>query len=166
MSYVCTSCGQTHEGLPDIAFGQPGYSYGIPEEEREQRVQLDTDLCVVDEEYYFIRGIVEIPIQGQNETFGIGAWVSQKRENFEIYKEYSDTAEIGSFFGWFANELAFLGESTLNLKTMVHFRGQNLRPLIAFEPTEHALALAQHNGMSLEDAWALVHKVYGDSLAG
>jgi hypothetical protein len=45
---------------------------------------------------------------------------------------------------------------------MVHFRGQGLRPLIALEPTDNALALAQHNGISLEDAWALVHKVYGD----
>jgi hypothetical protein len=162
MSDVCTSCGQTHGGLPDIAFDQPGYSYGIPKEEREQRIQLDTDLCVVDEAYYFIRGIVKIPIHGQDETFGIGARVSQKRENFEIYKERFDTAEIGPFFGWFVNELAFRGEPTLNLKTMAHFRGQGLRPLIVFEATKHALALAQHNGISLEDAWALVHKVYGD----
>lgn len=162
MSYVCSCCGQTHEGLPDLAFDRPVYASDVPESEREQRVQLDSDLCIVDDEYYFVRGIIEIPVHGQDETFGIGAWASQKRENFETYREHFDTPEIGPFFGWLSNDLVFRGESTLSLKTMVHFRGQGLRPRIELEPTEHALAVAQQDGISLDEAWALVHQAYGD----
>jgi hypothetical protein len=160
MNYVCTLCGQIHEGLPDVAFERPAYN--IPEDEREKRVHLSADFCVVDDEDYFIRGIIEIPIHGQDENFGIGAWVSQKQENYETYKEHFDTSEIGPFFGWLSNDFIFEGARTLHLKTMVHFQGQGLRPRIELEPTEHPLALAQRDGISLEQAWLFVHRVNGD----
>jgi len=163
MSYVCTHCGETHEGLPDIAFDRPAYADNVPVEEREKRVQLTADLCIVDNEYYFIRGVVEIPIHESSESFGIGVWVSQKRENFETYREQFDTPTIGPFFGWFSNEFIYSGERTLNLKTMVHFRGHGMRPRIELEPTEHPLAVAQREGIPLDEAWAFVHGMRRDA---
>ena len=94
MSYTCSCCGQTHEGLPDLAFDRPSHAHDVPEEEQAERVRLDDDLCVVDETYYFIRGLIKIPIRGQVETLGIGAWVSQKPENFWAYVEHFDSAEM------------------------------------------------------------------------
>ena len=163
MSYLCSCCGQTHEGLPDLAFDRPAYAHDVPEEERAERVWLDDDLCVIDEEYYFIRGLIEIPVHGQDETFGIGAWVSQKPENFHTYVEHFDSAEIGPFFGWLSNEFAFGGEPTLNLKTRAHFRGGVLRPSIELEATDHPLAVAQREGISLDEAWMLIHRYLGPS---
>jgi hypothetical protein len=52
----------------------------------------------------------------------------------------------------------FGGEPTLNLKTMVHFQGKGLRPKIELEPTDHPLAMAQQNGLSLDEAWAFLHE--------
>jgi hypothetical protein len=158
MSYVCSYCGQTHEDLPDLAFDRPVYAQNVPEEERTDRVQFDDDLCVVDGTYYFIRGVIAIPILDQSATFGIGAWVSQKPENFHSYVEQFDSAEIGPFFGRLSNEFMFGGEPTLNLKTMVHFQGKGLRPKIELEPTDHPLAMAQQNGLSLDEAWAFLHE--------
>lgn len=161
MGYVCTCCGQTHDGLPDLAFDQPAYARDVPENERETRVQLGTDLCVVDDEFYFIRGVIEIPLRGSEEKFGIGAWVSQKASNFQTYVENYDTPDIGPFFGWLSNNFLYCGAQALNLKTMVHFRGQGKRPSIELEPIDHPLAVAQRDGLTLEETWNFVHGASG-----
>jgi hypothetical protein len=158
MSYVCSCCGEIHEDLPDLAFDRPTSAHHIPVKERPKRVRLDDDVCIVDEEHYFIRGVIEIPIHDHPDTFGIGAWVSLKPENFQTYVEHFDSAEIGPFFGWLSNEIWFGGAPTLNLKTMAHFRGGGLRPSIELETTDNPLARAQRDGISLDGAWAFVHE--------
>jgi len=56
MKYDCSCCGETHENMPDLCFDRPDYADSIPDEEAGDRVELDTDLCTVDNEYFFIRG--------------------------------------------------------------------------------------------------------------
>jgi hypothetical protein len=157
MSYVCSCCGEVHDDLPDLAFDKPAYLTDVPESEHGLRLKLSEDLCVVDDEFHFIRGVIEIPIHDQNETLGIGVWVSQKQENFIAYKNNFDTPNIGPFFGWLSNDFVYGGERTLNLKTMAYFRGQGLRPRIEIEPTDHPLAWAQKDGVSLDEAWVFIH---------
>lgn len=161
MSYVCSCCGQTHDGLPDLAFDRPIYAFQVPEAERASRVRLDEDTCVIDDEDFFIRGVIEIPVHGRTDAFGIGAWVSQKRENFETYVANFDTPDIGPFFGWLSNDLRFGGISSLNLKTRAEFLGNGLRPRIVIEPTEHPLARAQQDGLELDAVWTFVHAHIG-----
>jgi hypothetical protein len=161
MSYLCSCCGRIHDGLPDLAFDRPVYAFQVPESERVSRVRLDEDTCVIDDEDYFIRGVIEIPVRGQGDVFGIGAWVSQKRENFEAYVANFDTKDIGPFFGWLSNELRFGGVSSLNLKTSTEFLGNGLRPRFILEPTDHPFSRAQQDGLGLDAIWTLVHDQTG-----
>src|SRR6516225_4092162 len=107
MSYRCSVCGKEHDDLPDIGADKPDQWFGIPEKERKRRVKLTADTCVIDNEDYFIRGVVEIPIHEQEEPFGFGVWVSQKRENFEKYLANFDSDKIGPFFGWLCTRIAY-----------------------------------------------------------
>jgi hypothetical protein len=157
MSYQCSVCGETHEGLPDIGTDKPDLWWDIPEEERDKRVELTDDTCVIDGEHFFIRGVIHIPVHGQAEDFGFGVWVSQKKENFYTYLENFDSDEIGPFFGWLCTNLACYEPGTLSLKTMAHFQGGKRRPRIELEPTDHPLAIDQRDGISLERAWEIVH---------
>ncbi len=157
MAYTCSCCGKVHDGLPDLSFERPGYAAEVPEEEMEVRVKINEDLCVVDNEYYFIRGVLRIPVLDHEQDLGFGVWVSQKKENFETYLKNYDTPDIGPFFGWLSNEFRFGGQPTINLKTMAHFQGNGQRPLIELEQSEHALSVAQKNGISLDQAWKIVH---------
>ncbi|MCB2409536.1 DUF2199 domain-containing protein [Hymenobacter lucidus] len=158
MSYLCACCGQLHEGLPDVGFAKPDPYFTIPQAEREERIELTTDTCVINNEEFFIRGLIELPVHGQETTFGLGVWVSQKDENFETYRRNPDTADIGPYFGWLCSDIPAFG-STSSLKTMVHFQGNGLRPWIELEPTDHPpLAVAQRDGISLERAWEIVHE--------
>jgi hypothetical protein len=157
VSYVCSICGQIHADLPDIGFDRPDYWWSIPEKERAVRIELTEDTCVADE-HFFIRAIIEIPVHDYEERFGFGVWVSQKKENFDLYLEHFDSSEIGPFFGWLSTRIAFYEmPDDSSLKTMVHFRGGNERPFVMLEPTDHQLSRDQRDGISLDKAWEIVH---------
>jgi len=157
MGYSCAVCGKPHEGLPDLGIDRPDPWWGVPEPERERRIRLTPDHCVIDERDYFIRGVLSLPIVGSDRSFGFGVWVSQKKENFEKYLERPEDRGIGPFFGWLSTRIAFYSPDTFLLKTMAHFRGGGLRPWIELEPTDHPLSLDQRNGISEERAWEIVH---------
>ncbi|MBT8398891.1 MAG: DUF2199 domain-containing protein [Rhodothermia bacterium] len=158
MSYVCSCCGKTHKGLPDVGFDQPALALDVPDHERDLRVSLGSDLCVVDDEHHFVRGVIEIPVADYASSLGIGAWVSQKAENFQLYAGRPDSSSIGPFFGWLSNDVGFGDQSSLHLKAMVHYRDGSQRPFIELEPTVHPLSVAQREGITLDAAWTFVHK--------
>lgn len=157
MTYRCSVCEELHDDLPDICFDKPDPWWGIPAGERDARIELTPDTCIIDEEEYFIRGVLEIPILDYPESFGFGVWVSQKRENFYTYLKHPDSASIGPFFGWLCTEMSFYEPSTWLLKTEAHFPGGSERPRIRMEPTDHPLAIDQRQGITLAKAWEIVH---------
>jgi hypothetical protein len=156
MAYQCTTCGQLHDGLPDIGVDKPDHWWDVPEGERGRRVVWTPDTCVIDGEHHFIRGVIEIPVHDHPEAFGLGVWVSQKRENFLAYVGRPDSAAIGPFFGWLCTRVSYYPD-TLLLKASARFRGGRLRPAVVLEPTDHPLAVDQREGIRLAKAWEIVH---------
>ena len=152
MHFVCAVCGERHEGVPGLAAAAPLSYYSVPEEERSRRCRLDGDTCVIDEELFFVRGCLEVPILGEAEPFIWGAWVSLSRQSFDtfvrLYHEEHRSHE-GPFFGWLSASLAGYPE-TEPLKTRVHLRDHGQRPFIELEPTEHPLAVEQRSGITRE----------------
>jgi hypothetical protein len=156
-SYRCATCGEEHDDLPDIGADRPDQWWGVPEVERPTRAILTSDTCIIDGTDFFIRGVIEIPVHDYHEKFGLGVWVSQKRENFETYMQNWESAKIGPFFGWLCTRVSYYEESSLLLKTKAHFRGKKLRPSIELQPSEHPLSVDQQHGITLEKAWEIVH---------
>ena len=157
MAYRCVICGELHEDPPDIGFGKPDHWFDVPENEREQQIKADEDTCVIDDQDFFIRGVIEIRIHDHPEKFGFGVWVSLKRQHFQTYLENFHSDQIGPFFGWLCTSIDYYDQPTLTLKTMVHFQGGQDRPLVVLEPTLHPLAVAQREGITLEQAWKIIH---------
>jgi hypothetical protein len=158
MTYKCSTCGEVHDDLPDIGNDEPYYWFTVPEDERLARTQLTEDTCIIDDEDYFIRGVINIPIHDYDRDFGFGVWVSQKKENFDTYVKNFNSAQIGPFFGWLSTDIGYYDETSLSLKTMAHFTGNGGRPRIEIDPTiEHPLAIDQRKGITLSKAWEIVH---------
>jgi len=157
MSYRCTVCNQVHDDLPDLGADKPDIWWSIPEAERAARIKLTSDTCVVDDEFYLIRGVLRLPLTDEPEVFGFGVWVSQKKENFGTYLANFDTSSIGPFFGWLCTNIGYYARRTLHLKTMAHFQDGNQRPQIEVEPTDHPLAIDQREGITLANVWEIVH---------
>jgi hypothetical protein len=151
LRFKCKSCDQWHEGVPALAAAAPLYFYAIPANERDARCVLTTDTCVVDDEFFFVRGCLEIPIHGSDQPFEWGVWVSLSQQNFEKFLdlfEIEHRAQEGPYFGWLSASIAGYPE-TENLKVKVHLRDNGIRPFIELEPTDHPLSVEQREGISL-----------------
>src|SRR5437899_5103501 len=126
MPYKCSMCGEVHDDLPHIGSEAP-YQWADRFASDPQSL-LTEDLCIIEGRDYFVRGVLEIPVHDYEHEFGWGVWVSHKKENFEIYRENSQSADIGPFFGWLCTAIDYYDEPTLSPKTMAHYRGEGLRP--------------------------------------
>ncbi|UZR98349.1 DUF2199 domain-containing protein [Chondrinema litorale] len=84
-SFKCECCGTVYDEMP-LCFGSsyPDYFYSIPPDERATRIELEKSLCVVDEQYFFHRGRLTIPIIDFHNSLYFDIWTSISKENFEL----------------------------------------------------------------------------------
>ncbi len=149
--YTCSCCGTYHKELP-ASYGTeaPVYYYEVEPHERENRFMLDDDLCVMDDQHFFIRGSIEIPIIGTDEQLIWGVWVSLSEASFNKIKEcWDQQGLLEPMFGWLSTDLPCYPD-TVNLKAMVHRRANGARPFIELEPTGHPLSVECRNGVTIE----------------
>jgi hypothetical protein len=138
----------------------------LTDDEKRNAIKKE-DICVIGEDH-FVRGVIQFDIIGVQSlrpvllrTWGIGAWVSLKKENYERYLELFREKNVsgnGPYFGWLSNSLAGYPE-TWSLKTRLHLRPYPERPLIELEPTDHPLAVQQREGIHMREVQALVERV-------
>ena len=72
MSYRCPTCGEDHDGIPDIVADRPDHYWAVPASERTERIRLTPDTCVIDRETHYIRGVIEIPLIDAEGRFAFG----------------------------------------------------------------------------------------------
>ena len=160
--FICKKCGERHEGIPDLGYALPLPIAELSADERAQRAKISDDFCTLDEENFFVRGVLELPIIGQADRFGLGVWSSLRRINFQRYVETfedKDQSKLGSFFGWFSNRLPNYPDTFL-LKCEVHPRDGNKRPSITLQPTDHPLSLEERFCIELEKVLELLSGSY------
>jgi hypothetical protein len=151
--FKCTCCGGWHEGIPSYNAESPRYYSSLPNAERAARCVVDSDTCVVDQKFFFVRGCLEIPVQGAFNPFVWGVWVSLSK-NRSINSWHASTQQNARTS---ARSLAgsppncrFIRARRTSSKTRVPLRDDGMRPYIELEPTEHPLALEQRCGITAE----------------
>ncbi|WP_018681916.1 DUF2199 domain-containing protein [Actinokineospora enzanensis] len=157
LGFTCSCCGERHDDLP-LAFGAPAPAYWMPEHAEDPRSSLDSDLCVIECEHFFVRATIEIPIRDSAEVFSWGVWVSQSQESFErvVSRWESEGREHDeSTFGWLSSVLPMYPE-TIGLATRLHQRPVGERPVVQLEPTDHPLAVEQREGITRDRVVELV----------
>ncbi len=113
---------------------------------------LDDDYCAIDDEHFFVRGLIHLPIIGTTESFRWGVWGSLKRDNFKaLLKADKDSTrvEFPPMFSWMSSQLSDYPD-TLNLKMYAHIQEPGMRPHFELEPSEHQLSQEYHHGISPE----------------
>jgi hypothetical protein len=126
----------------------PDMYASMKREERDTRALIGSDQCVIDEQRFFLRGCLEVPILGSEEPSVWGLWVSVKEE---VYDEVSDCWTLegreklhGAYKGRLANSLTVYPE-TLNLKTEISLQPVGTRPLLKIgEPLARSRAVGRH----------------------
>ena len=157
--FRCSQCQEVHQGLPAIVFDAPTYYYGLAEGERAARGKRTHDLCVIDDEHYFVRAVLTVPILGEAECLEWGVWGSLSEANFERYRSSmheDDQSKLGPLFSWFASTLPTY-PTTAGLRCNLVPQDGDCRPLVEFHPDDpHPLVLDTKSGISLERAIAFV----------
>lgn len=74
MTWRCRFCEHEHDELPLVFGADAPWWLFVPEEEFAERVELEHGLCVVDAEHFFVRGHIQLPIQGTDQVFTWSVW--------------------------------------------------------------------------------------------
>lgn len=138
----------------------PALWYMLPESQRTSRALLSADQCVVDNEHFFVRGRIPLPVVNSDDSFIWLAWVSLSAKNFERMGELWDIEGRESeppYFGWLQSDLPY-EESTLSLKTAVHTMPLGERPAIEIKSEKHQLAIEQIRGISMARVQEIVER--------
>lgn len=131
----------------------------MSETDRGTRALIGSDQCIVDEEWFFIRGCLEIAILDSSEVFLWGLWASVKEEVFnqitESWEEEARETRRGPFKARLANSLSVY-PGTLNARLRIVMQPVGTRPLFMLEEPQHPLTMAQQRGMSRLEAMELI----------
>ena len=165
MAFTCTVCGETHGGeTRDIRMSLPDPIFRIDEPERDRCAWVGEDSAVLrdgEAERFFVRALLELPIEKEEGYFGYGAWIEVSPADFETLRELwhdVDGWRSEPFPGTLANELlpyAF----TEGLPVHIRLRDVKLLPLVELADVDHELVRAQGNGISAHRAHELAATV-------
>ena len=150
-SFLCSSCGTMHAGLPQsFAADFPDRYANLSRDERELRATISSDQCLIDHEEFYIRGCLEIPVLGCEEPFLWGLWARVKED---IYDEIAANWQVagrekttGPYKGRLANALSIYPE-TLNLRVEIKMQPVGVRPTFMVEE-ESEIGREQQLGIS------------------
>ena len=162
LTYRCSCCGKIYENLP-LTFGSdfPEYYFSIPINEREERIELEESLCVIDKQHFFHRGRLIIPIIDYDEDLIFNVWTTISSENFEKRMdlwENPDRINEEPYFGWLQTIVPTYGE-TLNIKSIAIEQEIGIIPEIKSIEESHSLTFDQEHGITYEKAIKIVDEI-------
>lgn len=166
--FRCPCCGKTYDGIPAYHADRPAPYWDVPENKRQSDVFLTSDSCVIADRFYFVHGLIHVPIREMDQFQSWGVWVSLSEPNFSLWQDHYEVAKrshIGPFFGWLCSLISVYPE-TMHLKTMMHLQNDGIRPSIVLEVTDHPLSVDQHQGITIERAMEFVHQIESQNQKG
>jgi hypothetical protein len=160
MGYPCKTCGAWHEERPTCFIAElPLYVLQIPEDEREKRVLQGPEQCVVDEQHFFIRANLDVPLRGSAEFLRWTVWTTLSAANFRRATDLWNAVGRESeqpYFGRLSNQIQGYSQS-VSIKTMVHTQEVGVPPKIEIIDEAHVLRTDQQYGITAERADELIH---------
>ncbi len=151
-----------HDDPPlDLGFSWPDDVAALAPAEQKQRTVATSEMCILDDNRRFVRGVIAIPLEvvdRRAEAAAFGVWVEMDGANFQAYQGASlgDGAIVARLPGRLANEIKGFGDTSA-LEVQVIPQSGDTRPLI--EPTDrsHKLAERQQTGVTMATWVELVH---------
>jgi hypothetical protein len=155
-SYICACCGKGHSGVPlSFAADFPDAYANLSREDRDSRAVVGSDQCIIDQEQFYIRGCIDLPIRDTDGVFLWGVWARVHQSDFDEISDQWETEgrekNIGPYKGRLANSLAIYPE-TLNLKLEILIAPVGTRPHFRSEEPDHPLSGEQRYGLTIDKA--------------
>jgi hypothetical protein len=163
MRWKCSHCEEWHTGAClDFGYDWPDYWRKEYDDATQRQFPLaarpntfrNENYCAINDEDFFVRGLIHLPIIGTAETFRWGVWGSLSRANFEKLLELDSDFDVKRdslplMFSWLSNRIAEYPD-TMNLKMHAHIQKPGDRPNFELELTDHPLSREFHRGITPE----------------
>ena len=149
LGFVCSVCGELHaERMLDIRLTLPEPIFSLDEEARAARAWLADDFAVLDEERFFVRGLLELPIPELETRFAYGTWVEVSSGEFgRLLEHWQDPDQFHAAEGTVANELTpYVG--TTGLSATLDPVSVDTLPSVTLADADHPLVADQQAGIS------------------
>lgn len=92
MTATCAVCGTRHdEETLELSYRRPDAVAALSVEERAFGVFENDDVCVIDDEHYFLRTTLPMPVNGRLDGYQIGVWVEVSQDVFVHFKSIEGT---------------------------------------------------------------------------
>lgn len=164
-SYACSICGERHNEVP-LSWGPdvPDLWARLSEDEREAKGEIGTDQCVINEQHFFVRGRIEIPVQDRHDPFAWLVWVEVTRDVFvamaKVWTMEGRENTEPLYDGALANDLSLYPTPTLGLPAKLHTRPVGVRPFIEIT-AEHQIRHEQRTGITFHQVNEIANKLLG-----
>jgi hypothetical protein len=166
VGWVCGVCGDEHdEALRDIRLALPEPVFRLDELARAELAEVSDDWCRMLEPSgrtrRFVRGLLHLPVRGEQRDFRFGIWVEVDVADFERLGDLwddPDGSESAPVFGTLANELTpYAG--TLGLPVALQLRDVPILPAVIVLDSAHPLGSDQRSGIGVGRANAVAETV-------
>jgi len=138
----------------ELTFIRPDDIAAMEEEEREQTCKYDEDIYICEEEYFYLRCILPLPVHDTGRNYCLGVWVQVSEKSFnricEVWDD-EDQSQESPFEGLLANSVP-LTKRSRNAKVLVRLVGPTTRPNVIVKDEDCSLYQEQSCGITIHRA--------------
>lgn len=145
----------------DMAYKNPGRYFEIPAKERAARIYTSTDICVVDESEFYIRGVLPIPVINSDDEFRWGLWAKVEKDDFDVYVENWDgnlPENLPVLHGSLSGSMKYYLDSD-KTSVEIHLQSGDQRPIFKVVSEENSLGSDQKKGITMEKVHSFVEAI-------
>lgn len=162
--FKCSDCGKAHPVTDiELTFRRPDEIAALSSDEIEERCNYSDDIYILDDERYFIRGLIPLPVHDSGTPYCIGTWAEVSLEAFtRIYElwESDSQASEPAFDGQLANSIPSIPGS-FGVMLKINLTGPTTRPSFIVNDAGSQLAQQQSMGISRHRAYEYTRLVTG-----
>ena len=148
---TCSQCGKVHPlADSELGFGLPDAIFALSKEDRSKRCRIQTDVCVLDRERFFLRGLLPLPVTGRAQDYRIGVWAEIAGDVYRrIHALWSDPTQADEprLPGILASHLPMNVKESAGLPVWIHLTGPKTRPEFYMRSVHHPLYVEQTHGI-------------------
>jgi hypothetical protein len=135
----------------ELTYRLPDDIASMDEEERDSTCKYTNDYVVCNDEYFYLRCVLPLPIHDTSREYCLGVWVQVSPNSFnKVWELWDDDAQVSEppFRGLLANNI-HLNTGASNAEVMVQLTGPKTRPVVTVKDVACSLYKEQQCGITI-----------------
>lgn len=135
----------------ELTYRLPDDIASMDVEERDSTCKFTNDYVVCNDEYFYLRCVLPLPIHDTGREYCLGVWVQVSPNSFnKVWELWDDDAQVSEppFRGLLANNV-HLNTGASNAEVMVKLTGSKTRPVVTVKDVACSLYKEQQCGITI-----------------